>query len=339
MMAMMAGLSKMMAPSMMGMAVGSDGRSHGHSGVRPVRPAASPARTPALTRAARQHRSVRRGVEHHRRRDADVGACSGTHGARLVLDQQSSRVVRRTGSETRRRSAPIPRPLPRSCRRSIPTKATRCRRCSSCSVIPPFSSALCSRPGSSELQPSLDAAAAAVIGYVDYMVDGVGAGDRWRRVADCRGWSGDVASTTTPERRVHRSGCWACGSRTSRRWQNFIGRRRRSRSAKPDLSSLARPQALPTRRRSTPGLCRPPRTARRPGPGTHGRSTSADGTARGSHVEDDRADTRQADQQEGDASWEREQHGDDAGDRPRQLERGSRTWRTPGPWLASGASR
>ena len=82
-----------------------DGRSHGHSGVRAIRPAHPPPGH-QHQRAARQHRSVRRGVEHHPRRDADVGACSGTHGTRVVLDQQSSRVVRRAGSETRRRVPP-----------------------------------------------------------------------------------------------------------------------------------------------------------------------------------------------------------------------------------------
>ena len=58
-----------------------DGRAHGHPGLRAARPA-DPSPRCQHHGAARQHRSVRRGVEHLRRRDANVGAGSRAHRAR-----------------------------------------------------------------------------------------------------------------------------------------------------------------------------------------------------------------------------------------------------------------
>ena len=105
------------------------------------------------------------GVEHCRRRDADVVLAQELTGRALFSIASLRRTSPRWCVVTSAHSDLTPRQLPRSSRRSIPTtlKVIRCRRSRRCSEIRPCSWAPCNLP-SSAAEPSLDAAAAASSG-------------------------------------------------------------------------------------------------------------------------------------------------------------------------------
>ena len=152
-----------------------DGRADGHPGVRPVRPADPPGRQHDAHRAG-QPRPLRHRVGGAPRPDAPVGP--GPRDDRPRRCSRSPRCATTTPhwcAATSAPSSPIRRPSPRSSPIWTWRAATRCRPSSGRCRIRRCSSARCSRPSRRRWPRSLDAATAAIIGYVDYLVDAVAA--------------------------------------------------------------------------------------------------------------------------------------------------------------------
>ena len=247
MMAMMAGLSKMMAPAMLGMAVGS---MVGHLATRAFGTHDLPIpRQPATRHAgAVEHRRVRRGLGDPDRRDAAVGARPRAGRSRPVRGRPTSVTRCRTScASTSAGSVPIPTPSPSGSARSTATPPTRWPRCSRRSAIPRCSSAPSRRPPSRRCGRDSTPLVAVVVGYTDWIVDAVAVARRRRQRAAHRRGRAPAAGGDHVQRLVRRAtarhpprrgpGRPGQGVRAGRRRP---GRRRRAGPA------ARRPDAIPT---------------------------------------------------------------------------------------------
>ena len=145
---MMAGISRMLAPAMLGMAVGSMVGKLAQRAFGLARPADPP--RPARDRAGRRHdRRLRRLVGDPDRRDAAVGPRPRVVRTCAVLGAAHPRTPHRPGpSPRRRRSGPTPRRSPTSSPTSRCPTTTRFRRCSRRSAIRRCCSVRCDHPTS-----------------------------------------------------------------------------------------------------------------------------------------------------------------------------------------------
>ena len=204
--------------------------------------------TPA-SRSARQHRSVRRGVEHLRRRDAHVGAGPGAHRPRPVLDHVTPRRLRLARAPPRRRL-----PTRSRChrRQALVARCRRLRRSVTSHAAGLQRSRRSARRGAIARATRARAVTRRCRGRSDRVrrLHGrwcVGAGHRWRRTADRRGRQ---ATPRRPQcrRRLHRAAARPAAHARSRCSAARTSSAASSiASARPRLSALlARPNALPT---------------------------------------------------------------------------------------------
>ena len=217
--------------------------------------------------AAGEHRRFADGVEHRRRRDAAVGARPGAHRPRTVLDHVAARGLRLARAPARRCVPPRSRSRsPRSSTRSTPTTADPMQAMQQAFGDPAVLLGAVQSPEQRELEPSLDAAAAAVVGYVDCMVDGVAVrvigGDALRIAEAVRRRRVDDSA----EDCLHRAAARPAPHPRSGAARQELRRRRRRSSRRGAAQRASRPSeglADPGRDRRAWSVGGPPRTGRR----------------------------------------------------------------------------
>ena len=254
-MAMMANLSKMMAPSMMGMAVGSMVGRMATQAFGQYRACRFPRQNSGLTVLPanidrfRQTSSITPD-EMRMRYSPNLPAARCSRSRRSAKTTAS--LVQRHVEYVR----PDPEAIAEKPPRSIPTTPIRCRRSSRRSTIRPSSLECMQSPEQPELEPFARRHRRRLIGYVDYIVDGVlGAGSSAERTEIAEA----VSATGRPQRRrcLHRR---LLGLRLThhqvQRGKNFSPTSSMSRRGTAERASRPFRRPCRPRPRSTRRVCR-----------------------------------------------------------------------------------
>ncbi len=252
MMAMMAGLRKMLAPAMMGMSVGS------MVGSSPSgRSASTTCRSHASRHgdARRQHdRRLRRGLGDPRRRDAPVGAHPRAHRARAVLRRRTSATRSpRPGAPARRRLPPRPHALADKLGSLDVEAGNPMEAMQQAFSDPEMLLGAVRSPEQIALAAAARRAVAVVIGYLDWVVDAVVGARRRRQGAAHRRGGPPAALGDHARRHVRRAPARHPARRRPGGARQGVRAGRRRPGRRSGLAPLLeRPDAFPTPPRSTP---------------------------------------------------------------------------------------